>query len=296
MNASWLRAPRVGRMPGVVGDGRGSRRRRAARRPHRCRGACRSRRSPDARAGRRARAAGRPACARRRRRPPGETTSKARLGRSKPARTDTHSRRPRRAAISLGHARRGGRGGGHHGRAPERGDRVVQAQVVGAEVVAPLGDAVGLVDDEQRDRAAARGPRGRRREAKRSGAASTSWVSPEAIARSAGGVVPVGHARGEHRGGHAGLVQTAQLVGHQRDQRADDDHETVAGERGQLVAERLAPAGGHHDERVAPVERGRHGLALPGPEGVEPETAQQCLGRVHPKEGTHRFGGDSRGS
>ena len=38
----------------------------------------------------------------------------------------------------------------------ERGDRLAEAQVVGAEVVAPLADAVRLVDDEQRDAGARR--------------------------------------------------------------------------------------------------------------------------------------------
>ena len=49
-----------------------------------------------------------------------------------------------------GHARGSGGGGRHHRRASEVGDRVVQAQVVGTEVVPPLGHAVGLVDHEQR--------------------------------------------------------------------------------------------------------------------------------------------------
>ena len=53
---------------------------------------------------------------------------------------------------------------------PERARGVGQREVVGAEVVAPLRDAVGLVDDEQAD---ARRRSARRRsagEAKRSGA------------------------------------------------------------------------------------------------------------------------------
>ncbi len=172
----------------------------------------------------------------------------------------------------------------------------MQAQVVGAEVVAPLGHAVGLVDDEQRDRTlrerVAEGARG-----KALGGGEHESCLPGGNRAQRGRIVPVGHARGQHRGGHAGVVQAAQLVGHQRDQRADDDHEPIAGERRELVAERLAPAGGHHDERVAPLDRGDDGLALSGPEGVEPEPAEQCLGRIrHRREGTHRFGVDSRGS
>ena len=53
---------------------------------------------------------------------------------------------------------------------------------------------------------------------------------------------------------------------------------SVARERGQLVAEALAAAGGHDDERVAAVERGLDRLALAGPEGREAEQGEQRLG------------------
>ena len=136
----------------------------------------------------------------------------------------------------IGHTRRGGRGGSHHRRPSERGDRIVQAQVVRPEVVAPLGDAVGLVDDEQRHAPL------RQSLAERAGGEPLGRRKHELVLT--GGdraqrrcVVPIGHAGGEHRGGHAGLLQAAQLVGHQRDQRADDDDGTVAGQRGQLVAQ-----------------------------------------------------------
>ncbi len=188
----------------------------------------------------------------------------------------------------------GGGGGGHHGGAAEGRDGVVQAQVVGAEVVAPLGDAVGLVDDEEGDAALGEGvAEGGGGEALGGGEDERGLAGGDRAQR--GGVVPVGHAGGEHRGGHAGVVQAARLVGHQGDERRDDDDEAVAGERGQLIAERLAAAGGHHDERVASVQGGEHGLALAGPEGAEAEPPQQRLGGVHQEEVTHRFGGDLPG-
>ena len=58
---------------------------------------------------------------------------------------------PETRSDLIGHTRSGGRGGSHHRRPSERGDRIVQAQIVRSKVMAPLGDAVGLVDDEQRD-------------------------------------------------------------------------------------------------------------------------------------------------
>ncbi len=44
------------------------------------------------------------------------------------------------------------------------------------------------------------------------------------------------------------------LVGHQRDQRADHEGQVCSGEAGQLVAEALAAAGRHHDQAVAAIE------------------------------------------
>ena len=49
------------------------------------------------------------------------------------------------------HRRRGGRGEGQHRRLAQLGDHVTEAQVVRSEVVAPLRDAVRLVDHEQPD-------------------------------------------------------------------------------------------------------------------------------------------------
>ncbi len=47
------------------------------------------------------------------------------------------------------HLLSGGRGAGHHRRRPQPLDHAAQPQVIRAEVVAPLGDAVGLVDGEE---------------------------------------------------------------------------------------------------------------------------------------------------
>ena len=58
-------------------------------------------------------------------------------------------------------------------------------------------------------------------------------------------------ARGDHHRRVPGRGKLSPLVGHQRDQRADHDGELVRGESGQLVAEALAPARGHDDQRVA---------------------------------------------
>src|SRR5205085_10578312 len=91
-------------------------------------------------------------------------------------------------------------------------------------------------------------------------------------------VVAVGHSRREHRRAHARALEALSLVGHERDERADDHDEAVARERGELVAERLSPSGGHHDEAVAALERGANRLALPRTEALEAEAREQLLG------------------
>jgi hypothetical protein len=136
---------------------------------------------------------------------------------------------------------------------------------------------VRLVDDEERDRAAReRRPEGLRGEALGRGEADRRRPFADLLERCAVGFpVP---ARGEHHRRVAQVGQPRALVAHQRDQRGDDDGEVLAGERGELVAEALATAGGHDDERVAPVERRLDGLALAGAERAEAQEAQQRLG------------------
>jgi hypothetical protein len=72
------------------------------------------------------------------------------------ARADHHRVAEAEALCDLGGDVLGrGRGAGHHRRAAEPLEHPRQAQIVGAEVVAPLRDAVGLVDGEQVDLALA---------------------------------------------------------------------------------------------------------------------------------------------
>ncbi len=193
------------------------------------------------------------------------------------------------AALDLpGDLHRRGRRRRHHRGPAERVDRLAEAQVVRPEVVPPLGDAVRLVDDEQPDPARVQGATERRGgEALRRGEHELCVAGLDRAQRL--GVVAVGHPRGEHRGPHAARLQPPALVGHQRDQRADDDHQRALrglspGGGGKLVAERLAAARRHHDQRVAAVERRLDRLALPRPEAGQPEPGEQRLG-LRPRRG-----------
>jgi hypothetical protein len=107
----------------------------------------------------------------------------------------------------------------------------VQRQVVLAEVVAPLAHAVRLVDREQasRPRSCSESSWARKRGVvTRSGAAYSSTSRPLIISRSIVCVSSQRQRRVEEGRVHAGLLERADLVVHQRDQRADDDGDAAA--------------------------------------------------------------------
>ena len=165
------------------------------------------------------------------------------------ARRRAGRRRRRRPGRSRSPSSRG------PGRSAEGPEEPADAPVVGPEVVAPVGDAVRLVDDEQADRAA--GSAAARRVTKRSLARRSGEIRRTSIASAA---------RPSSTAAHSStlpewIVSRPQaepaghrdLVAHQREQRADDQRRAVA-----LVApdagrdpvdEALAPAGPLDDER-----------------------------------------------
>ena len=68
--------------------------------------------------------------------------------------------------------------------------------------------------------------------------------------------------------------QAVDLVFHQGDERGNHHVGPAGDQRRRLVAERLAPAGGQHDQRIAPGKGRGNRLALQRPESVEaPEAA-----------------------
>ena len=168
-------------------------------------------------------------------------------------------------------------------RASQVARRVGEAEVVGTEVVAPLRDAVRLVDDEQAEPRAldllARSPG----EAKRSGATYSSRSSPRDGALERRAVLRRGLLRvDERRRGPARSARSASTWSCISE--TSGETTIVRSSRisaGQLVAERLAGAGRHHDERVAVGQRGVDRLRLTGPEAVEAEVGAQRFAGVH---------------
>ena len=140
--------------------------------------------------------------------------------------------------------------------------------VVGPEVVAPVADAVRLVDDEQADRSLDRG-QDPVREGLVAEALGRDQQDVDRVGREPRlDVVPLGRvARVDRRGVEAQPAGHRDLVAHEREERADDERRPVAlvaaDPRRDPVDEALAPARALDDERPLPVaDHGLDRLAL----------------------------------
>ena len=189
-------------------------------------------------------------------------------------------------------AARGGIGGGGERDARHLGIALGQhrqLQVFGAEVVAPLRDAVRLVDGEQRDgerieqRQPAFGDQPLRRHVEQ-----VELTGAGALLHRLR-LAPV-QAGVQERGAHARLAQRGHLVLHQRDQRRDHHADAGTQQRRDLVAQGFAAAGGHEHQRIA---AGGHvfddGGLLSAKGGIAEDVAQQAFrpGK-HPAIGRRR--------
>ena len=72
-------------------------------------------------------------------------------------------------------------------------------------------------------------------------------------------------------------LQLCDLIAHQRDQRRDDDGQSVPQKRGQLIAKRLAAACRHDSEHVSPIEDRADNIILARPEIREPKGFSQAF-------------------
>ena len=157
-------------------------------------------------------------------------------------------------AVAVHASTRGGR---------RRCEQRADAPVVGAEVVAPLRDAVGLVDRDELH-VAARERLDERVGREALGRRVDELVPPAQHGRLAAATLVGIERRGEEGRRHAARLERAHLVFHERDERRE--HERRALEHGgrHLVGERLAAARGRHDEHPPAAREQRvDGLALP---------------------------------
>jgi hypothetical protein len=191
------------------------------------------------------------------------------------------------------HLRRGRRGRGDDRLRAEPARCVGEPEVVGPEVVPPLGHAVRLVDDEQAD------PRvpDPLEEARRGEPLRRDVQQPQVTPRGALERAPVGRrvllGVDEPDVARRHPLDRLHLVLHQRDQRRHDEREVGPHQGGQLVAERLARARGHDHQHVAGrmgADYGLDGLPLPAPERLEPEQlVQRPLGIARARDRLGRW-------
>ena len=142
--------------------------------------------------------------------------------------------------------------------------------ILGTEVVAPLADAVRLVDGDEADRA-------RRQQIQE----PIGAIADQPLGRDIQQLIlALAHAARHFRLAlrrhravvagrrHAVADQRVDLVLHQRDQRRHHHRQAFAGDRRRLEAQRLAAAGRQHQQRVAAGQHRIHRLTLQRAEGV----------------------------
>ena len=163
----------------------------------------------------------------------------------------------------------GGAGGeGGDGVIGEEGAEFAELAVFGAEVVAPLGDAVGFVNGEEGERDLPEPVGGAFHDGALRGDIHEAVFAGDGFLFE---FAAVGFDDGavEEDGGNAHLAELGDLILHEGDQRRDDDGGAAfLKDGGKLVAEGFAAAGGHDDADVASGGQRANNLFLAGTEGV----------------------------
>ena len=186
---------------------------------------------------------------------------------------------------------RAGVGGGGHRKARHTGEQILQPPeraIVRPEIMAPLADAVGFVHGDQRDLHLGEALGQPRAHAFRRDIEQIHLAARGRLQRFGAGIEV--HRGVEPFGTHADLFQRIDLIGHQRDQGRDDNADAITQQRRNLVAERLAAAGGQNGKAIPAGQRVGDDILLQPPEGVIAiDTLQQRAGIVKSWLGRHVF-------
>src|SRR6185503_11022097 len=193
---------------------------------------------------------------------------------------DAHARPAELARDVLDDIRRGGRGEREQRRVAQLAQRRAEAGIGRAKIVAPLRDAMRLVDDEEVDRVLLQLVDERRVLELLGRGEDEVRV---ALLDAAQGLAPLARRQRAVHGGRvdAAVLELVGLVLHERDERRHDDRGAAHLQRRQLIAERLAGARRHDGERVAPGEHALDHLALPRPQAPQLERAPQDVAPLH---------------
>ena len=201
---------------------------------------------------------------------------------------------PSREKIVVAHAGVGGGGKGDDRRVAQAGAGGAEIPVAGAEVVPPLGDAVGLVDGEEGNVDATEGGDEAAVGEALGGDIEEAEVAIGGPAQDVA-LLLAGHGRVDGGGGDAVPRKCVDLVLHQGEEGGDDEGEAIEEEGGKLVADALAAARGEDGEGVAPGEDGSHDLRLAGEELAVAEDLAELLAGGREGAGVVRSDGRSGG-
>ena len=153
--------------------------------------------------------------------------------------------------------------GARIGSAAQAGQILAQHAVVGPEVMAPLRDAMRLINGDQRQFALGQhlGKSGHAQPLRRD-EEKLQIASQIVRAHLTGRAALQAGVNARHTQAKRG--QLRRLIFHERDQGRDHQRRSAARDGGQLVAERLPRPGGHHQQQVAPLDRRAANLLLIG--------------------------------
>ena len=154
-----------------------------------------------------------------------------------------------------------------------------ELRVFGPEVMPPHGHAVRLVNCKKRDlklrehleHALHQKPLGRHIE-------DVHLAVPKAPPHI--GRIPRGERGVEKCRAHAELLERAHLIGHQSDERRDDNGNSRPHQRRNLVAKALSTAGRHEHERITALSHMLHNVQLETAKGMETENALKNAERL----------------
>ena len=141
-------------------------------------------------------------------------------------------------------------------------DELLNIQIRRPEILPPLGDAMRLVHGDharvhfRRQRKEALRQKPLRRDV-------DNLILAAARVGQRRRCLPLGERAVQKRRGHARLRERVHLILHQRNQRGNHDGAALHGQRGNLVAQALARAGGHHAQHVPAVQNGPNHVLLP---------------------------------
>ncbi len=149
------------------------------------------------------------------------------------------------------HLLRGGGGEGGDGAVGEERAKLGELPIFGAEVVAPLGNAVSFVNCEERERHILEPSFGARHDRTFGGDVDEAELAREGFLFEFAAIGPENGAI-EEDGGDAHLAELCDLILHEGDERRDDDGGAFFIENSrELITERFTAARGHNDADVA---------------------------------------------